>query len=283
MDYWTPMRKVIDYIEENLCYELEIDVLAKVAGYSKYHFIRVFCYITGMTPAEYIRKRRITEIVKEMSETDENISNIAFRYGFNSKENFTRAFKQEHKVLPSEYRLIDNSLYLCEKIHLEKKSLSLEPQIIKMDEINLVTFKSDEEDMTKFWNKYNCNQISREMAGGKTVEDFGVSVWNDEEQRVDYYIGIEAGNVKKNLEGTVNIHLSAKQYAVFDTPPGNKFNFVEMIKTTWNYVFNEWIPNSRYEYTGGPDFETYIEDSKCYLEKIYITIKEKENHNERNN
>ncbi|MDE7212090.1 MAG: AraC family transcriptional regulator, partial [Lachnospiraceae bacterium] len=49
------MRRVIDFIEENLCDALTVEKLAAVAGYSKYHFVRIFVEETGLTPADYIR------------------------------------------------------------------------------------------------------------------------------------------------------------------------------------------------------------------------------------
>lgn len=73
---------------------------------------------TGLTPADYIRKRRLTEIIKHMQQ-DVPISEIAFKYGFNSKKNFTRAFITEHHISPTEYKSALNSLKLYEAISFE--------------------------------------------------------------------------------------------------------------------------------------------------------------------
>ena len=101
MDYQERIEKVIDYIEENLRYEINLADCARVSGYSPYHFLRIFRDAVGLTPADYIRKRRISEISKEILRGNQNISLIAFRYGFNSKENFVRAFKMEKHILPT--------------------------------------------------------------------------------------------------------------------------------------------------------------------------------------
>ena len=86
------IRYVLDYIELHLKDELDIKMLAQISGYSEYHFIRIFRKYVGLTPADYIRRRRISEIVFCIGKTKRPISDIAFEYGFNSKENFTRAF-----------------------------------------------------------------------------------------------------------------------------------------------------------------------------------------------
>jgi len=46
------------------------------------------------------------------------VSDIAFEYGFNSKENLTRVFKTKHNVLPTEYKSAGNSLKLFDRLHL---------------------------------------------------------------------------------------------------------------------------------------------------------------------
>ena len=92
MDYREQIEKAIEYIEENLQCEISLAECARVSGYSPYHFLRVFRSTVGLTPSDYIRKRRITEISREMMQGKQYLSSIAFRYGFNSKENFIRAF-----------------------------------------------------------------------------------------------------------------------------------------------------------------------------------------------
>ena len=116
--YQKCIQKVIDYIEDNLRYNLNNEELAGIAGYSEYHFLRIFRNIVHLTPADYIRKRRITEIVRCMEKVERSISDIAFEYGFNSKENFVRAFKTEHHILPTEYKAWKNSLKLYERLVL---------------------------------------------------------------------------------------------------------------------------------------------------------------------
>ena len=93
----THIKRVLDYIEEHLQDDrqgvLDNATLAQIAGYSEYHFLRLFRQTVHLTPADYIRKRRISEIVRRIGENNRPMSDIAFAYGFNSKENFTRAFK----------------------------------------------------------------------------------------------------------------------------------------------------------------------------------------------
>ena len=62
MDYREHIARAIENIERNLTNDIDLAACARVSGYSKYYFLRVFKEATGMTPADYIRKRRLSEI-----------------------------------------------------------------------------------------------------------------------------------------------------------------------------------------------------------------------------
>lgn len=117
------LQKVLDYIEKHLTDDSALNnaALASIAGYSEYHFLRLFRDSVGRTPADYIRKRRISEIAKQIVCSQKPISEIAFAYGFNSKENFTRAFKNEHGILPTAFKTSNCSLRLFEPFSFETR------------------------------------------------------------------------------------------------------------------------------------------------------------------
>ncbi len=267
--YKEQIQKAIDYIEDNLQNEIDLSTCAKIAGYSSYHFLRIFKEATNLTPADYIRKRRLSEIAKEMMNNSTFISETAFLYGFNSKENFVRAFKAEHGVLPTEYKKIGNSLKLYEKITFEKTAYNIEPYIIMLDSFTITAYPCDEDCVPNFWNKYNCRKFSKKLSGGTVCEDYGISVMNS---KLQYYIGIRSEFVKGNNENTIQIEIPAGTYAVFETPAATHFHFVNTIHESWRYINNVWLPNSEYRANNTPAFETYIEESRTFSEKIYIPI-----------
>ena len=174
LDYKEHMARAVEYIEKNLTTEIDLSACANACGYSKYHFLRVFKEVSGMTPADYIRKRRLSEIAKRILKSDDYISEIAFAYGFNSKENFTRAFKDEFRILPTEYRLSQHSLKLCEPLSFEVIPFFVTPKIITISGFSLTVYKSDEDCPPNFWNKYHAKKLSFRLSGGKVCEDFGV-------------------------------------------------------------------------------------------------------------
>lgn len=275
MDYRKHIQRVIAYIEENLTTDMDNVSLAAIAGYSEYHFLRLFKEAVKLTPMDYIRKRRLTEIVKQMMKSNRSASDIAFEYGFNSKENFTRAFKAEHKILPTEFRTSKNSLKLYERIVFDEPAWRIEPQIITLPSFELVTYQSDESRPPSFWNKYNAKKWSLKLSGGEVVEDFGVSSWNDERNHLDYFIGIPKEQAHGDLSGTITLNIAGGLYALFETPVATHFDFVSTIHQTWDYIYDVWLPASGYSKADGYEFESYMEDSRTFSEKIYIPIREK--------
>ena len=94
----------IRYIEANLGESIPVSDVAREAGYSLYHFIRLFSAITGFTPKDYILHRKLTEAAKLIASTDRRIIDIAFEFEFQTHESFTRAFRRFFGENPAEYR-----------------------------------------------------------------------------------------------------------------------------------------------------------------------------------
>ncbi|CAM4435516.1 helix-turn-helix transcriptional regulator [Paenibacillus tarimensis] len=104
------IQRTIEYIEKNLHEELTLESVAQFAGFSKFHYHRVFHKEVGVTASEYIRYRRIANAANMLLYTDEKILDIAFYYRFESQESFTRSFKKYYRLPPGQYRRIIGKL-----------------------------------------------------------------------------------------------------------------------------------------------------------------------------
>jgi len=97
--------KVIDFIEEHLTTDdLDLEEIADIASYSKYHLHRMFSNIVGCTLHQYIQKRRLTEAARQLVYTDKSIIDIAFIAGYETQQSFTLAFKRLYQQSPQVYR-----------------------------------------------------------------------------------------------------------------------------------------------------------------------------------
>ena len=270
------IMQVIEYIEAHLKDDregvLDNAALARVAGYSEYHFLRLFRATVSLTPADYIRKRRLTEIIRRIGNSARPMSDIAFEYGFNSKENFTRAFKSEHRILPTEFKEANCSLRLYEPFDPHPAFPPPAVSLIYLVSFTLVGYPSDTDFPPHFWNRYNAEGLSAKLSGGKIVEDFGAMMNNSEKGRLDYYICIKKEQALGDLTGTTELTVAEGLYALFDTTPTGQHEFVDTIRRTWDWIGAVWLPQNGYRRTGGYELESYVESSKKYSERIYIPL-----------
>lgn len=130
MDYSVSIQKTIYYIEANLGEKLSVDELADMAGFSKYHFVRVFKQETGYRVFEYIRSRRMSKAAKQLLITKYNILDIALMYQFESQEAFTRAFKKEYTLSPGKYRNVMCNLIHTEEVNIVEKNNTIPGWIV---------------------------------------------------------------------------------------------------------------------------------------------------------
>lgn len=100
------VKKVIDYIEQNIEKEINLDQISKNIGYSKFHLNRVFAEQTGITIYKYLQNRRLTIAAEKLVRTDMPITQIAYEAGYDTQQSFSYAFKQVYLSPPKTYRKI---------------------------------------------------------------------------------------------------------------------------------------------------------------------------------
>lgn len=94
------MERILKYIETHICEPMTNKQLAEIAGYSEYHFIRLFKAYTNMTCMHYIWRRRLIKASEDIVDGF-RIIDAAFRYGWKSHSAFTKSFKKEFGFSPS--------------------------------------------------------------------------------------------------------------------------------------------------------------------------------------
>lgn len=105
MSFMSDFESAIEYIEENLMTDLDINLVAQKAKCSSYHFQRLFSSLVDVSLSEYIRRRRITLAAIELQNSDTKIIDIALKYGYDSHSSFTRpAFQTIQNITPSKAR-----------------------------------------------------------------------------------------------------------------------------------------------------------------------------------
>ena len=119
MDVLKRMSQALDYIEENLTDKIDFEAVAQKAYCSSYNFQRMFSFITDVTLAEYIRRRRLTQAALELQNSDISIFDIAVKYGYESSAAFYRPFYHLHGIKPGAARKEGVALKAYPKITLQ--------------------------------------------------------------------------------------------------------------------------------------------------------------------
>lgn len=99
------LKKCYDYLRENLTDpDLTIEDFGKEVGLSRVHLYRKLKYLTGTSPSRFILKVRLTVAADLLLQEGVAVSDVCYRVGFNDLSYFTRCFKANYNVSPSEYR-----------------------------------------------------------------------------------------------------------------------------------------------------------------------------------
>ena len=100
MDWIKSVNDAISYIEDHLTDDIILSDIASKVSISPFHFQRAFTVIVGMTPAEYMRSRRLSQAGADLTRGECQVCDVAQKYRYDSPESFAKAFSRFHGVTP---------------------------------------------------------------------------------------------------------------------------------------------------------------------------------------
>lgn len=292
MDYIELIQKTIDYIEENIEEKITVEELAYLAGFSTYHFYRVFGNLVGLTVMEYVNKRKFQYALYDL-QNNEKIIDIAMKYGFETHSGFTKAFKRYFGCAPNFYRIHSpkekpERVILKDLIEKKVGGLLMQPKIIERKEFKVVgyEFKNNmknvlhTKDIPAFWSMRGFDDNQCEVKLYQKLEpkkhgEYCICINTDmETDDFSYIMGVGVETFDNAETDMYKITVPEGKYAVFTTPGVDDDKFVESIQGTWKYILEEWFPKSGYEIDEKRyDFEYY--DERCHPwenEKVSMEI-----------
>ncbi|MCR8645924.1 effector binding domain-containing protein [Paenibacillus sp. N1-5-1-14] len=286
MEWLNRMMSALDLMEAKMEEPLDIAELAKTAYSSPYHFQRMFFMLTGMTVAEYVRKRRLTLAAQELALSGPKVIDVAMKYCYDSPESFSKAFRKLHGISPSDARNPGVQLKAFPRIsfHLSLKGdKEMDYRIVQKEAFTVIgksirTSTIEGENSTeipKFWRDSHADgTVGRIAALGKTQEMLGLCYDTQQDGEVfKYAIAVETDAAAFET-GFELIQIPAATWAVFTSTgpmPG-------AIQEVWGRIYQEWFPTTGYEQAEGPDFELYPLGntmSEDYCCEVWIPIVKK--------
>ena len=98
------LKQVLEFIEKNYANPLTLQQLSASVSMSPKYFCRFFSEMTHQTPMDYLNRQRIEEACYQLAATDDSITEIAYRNGFNDLSYFIRTFKKYKGTTPGKYK-----------------------------------------------------------------------------------------------------------------------------------------------------------------------------------
>ena len=303
MDWINRIQTAIDYIEEHLTDIINYDEIAKKVYSSSFHFQRVFSVFCGCTVGEYIRNRRLTLAGKEILFTDKKIIDIAFEYGYDNPDSFTRAFTKFHGVTPSYARKnrIPLKSFAALKVNiLFERTETMDYRIEEKNSMVLVGYKQRfcgvpfgkqrAEQEEKMFVSTRAKQWLLRGASSDYFTDYCV-ITDIDDSGYYFYIANELNEwTRRNLYnkdvtgvdfidemGFEEIVIPKQKYVVFETAKSS--NPIEEYMKLREDLVIDWMPSSGYEFADSPEFAVLhwrpAEDKESRFVEIWIPIESK--------
>lgn len=284
MESLERLNQSVGYIEDNICQEIDVKELARIACLSKYHFQRMFHLVTGVTIAEYIRKRRLTLAAQELATKDIKVVDIALKYGYTTPESFSKAFRRLHDISPSKVSESNVTLDAYPRLSFQiqlKGAEKMEYKIIEKEQFKIIgksiRVSSDQGENFKkipeFWEECysdgTCKKLFEQMG---SLGVMGVCMEADQEQdEFTYMIAIE--KPETDLVGDFDEKdIPASNWAVFESIGP----MPDALQDVWKRIYSEWFPSTGYEHAGTPELEIYYPGDPSdsdYKSEVWIPIK----------
>lgn len=283
-EYLKRINFVLDFIEKNLDTDLSLEYLAKKAHYSPYHFHRVFLTVVGERLNEFINRKRIERIASILL-VDQNIplNDLAYTYGFNSHNSFSRAFKKHFGISPTKFKSEGKELlskigiapfsaekYIC-SIDNSKQWTKMNTQIIvkELSELKLASISH----IGEFEKTGSMFQKLMEWGHQKkvlTTSNFkAITIYHDnpnvtQTSKLRFSACV---TINKNINTDGEIRQLTLQKGIYAV--GHFEIKAEEISKAWKSMCI-WVIENGYEFRDGDYFEMYHNDHTTHPEQKFI-------------
>lgn len=281
MDWVNRFNNAINYMEEHMKEDIDLEAVGRIAGCSSYHFQRMFTYMADVTLSEYLRRRRMSLAAVDLL-AGEKVLDVALAYGYDSPTAFNRAFKNIHGISPSRISQDGVNVKSYPPIHFHisvKGECEMNYRIVKKEAFRIVGIsmplekevEKNFEKVPQFWGKAHAQGLvpkMLEIMEGDMPGIMGVSTCGNGEDW-KYYIAVDSqADVPEGMEEAT---IPAFTWAVFTGEGvGTSIQDLEC------RIVTDWLPTSGYEYADGPDLEVYLNADPVNMKyEVWIPVVKK--------
>lgn len=268
------MNAVMDYVENHLCDDLDTDEISKIIACPFMVFQRSFVQIAGMTLSEYTRRRKLTCAAYDIQNTEMKITDIALKYGYESPDAFSVAFKRLHGIAPLMTKKTDAKLKFCTRLHFTltlKGVYEMDYQFVEKDSFKVIGVRRTTPYGGGTWGIVKSDgSIERMQAICPDAVSYGLCFGFGDDGSNDYMVGFE-------YDGEGDAGFDSYVY-----PKARWLKFLaegsiaeNALGDTWSRIYGEFLPQSEYTQSDLPTIENYViwDDEKAFCKvEIWIPI-----------
>lgn len=296
-EYISRICKVQDYIEKYYFQSISVEKLADIAGFSKYHFNRIFKSILNESISQYVNRTRIEHSLFLLAyRTDKSITDIALDLGYTDSAIFSRAFKANYGISPFAYRKkystkCKENIFISEYNEPDKKKRWVQETYSDLGEIRIesrdemavvyVRHVGDYRSLERNYAKL-IQQLFRESAKQYLMDQENVELlamyhdnpeFGQEDQfRTSLCMSLPKDFVPKENDKLGVMSIEGGLYAI------GRFSIQqEEFQDAWDYMYQQWLIASDYIPRDACPFEVYLnnpmEEEDHHIEvDIYMPI-----------
>jgi len=279
----------MDYIESHLYDEIDYNELERITGTSVYHFRRMFSFLSGMTLGEYVRNRRLSNATFDLLHEGMSVTETAFKYGYESVDGFSRAFREWSGINPSEVKK-KNMLKAFPKLSFQltiQGGINMDYRIEKKEAYKIVgvkkrvpiQFEGENQEIIKLAKSITPEQRKKLHSYANMEPNQVVNAsYNleegcmEEKGSLDHMIGFLTTK-ELDFDGFEVVEVPALTWAIFSS----KGEFPKIMQETWAKIASEWLPASDYELVDAPNisFTGDLSDRNNVYSEIWFAVKKK--------
>lgn len=295
MEWTESLRSAISYMEQHLLEDINADDVAEQVHMSSYYLQKGFGIMTGYSVGEYIRNRRLYLAALDVISGKEKVIDLAYKYGYETPESFTKAFSRFHGVSPAQLKKDVHKIkvFLPLKIIVEiRGGNDMDVTVEKMTGFKLIGFERvfETEDAYQkiplFWDEFKekylgllygrtpKNELEETICNCKVAE-FGICIDDLGEKGKFRYMIAGRYNGGPVPEGMSVYEFPDMEWAKFRCV-GSMPGALQLVNTK---IFEEWLPgNPDYEIAMYANIEWYSKgdmNSNDYESGIWLPVKRK--------
>lgn len=291
MEWIGSLKLAINYMEKHLVENISAEEVAEAVYMSPFYFQKGFKIMTGYSVGEYIRYRRLYMAALEAIAGNEKIIDLAYKYGYDTPESFTKAFSRFHGVSPKQMQgdAKKIKIFLPLRINVSVKGGNdMDFVVEKMEGMKVIgyersfTYETAYQEIPKFWSEFcaNCmdgknSEEIQDVIEECMIGEFGICIDENSKEKECFYMIAGKYNGGKVPEGMKVFELPALEWAKFKCT-GPMPGALQAVNTQ---IFKEWLPgNPDYEIATGMNIEWYSKGDISaidYESEIWIPVKKK--------